>query len=163
MNNAPTLILVVISLINGLISCSSSTNGGPLPAVNYRSSSLEGQVFEEVNRFRSSKGLKALTKHSGLSLIAKKHSSEMASQDKLDHSGYLKRATQAKSQFKLLSVSENIMAFGESSPTAKKLVQKWIDSPPHRKNMLKNFDVGGLSLVEKGNVIYGTFFFGKVG
>lgn len=161
MNNVPTLVLVVIALINGLISCGSTTSEEPLPIANYQSSSLEGQVFEEVNRYRTSKGLNSLLLHEGLSSIAQKHSARMAIKEKLDHSGYSQRSAQAKFQFGLMNTSENVITYGDRLPTARKLVQKWIDSPPHKKNMLGDFDSGGLSLLNKNDLIYGTFFFGK--
>ena len=104
--------------------------------------SLELGVVAEINALRRRHGLPALRASSSLSNAASVHSQAMArggffSHTSSDGTAFWKRVQRfyGPRGFGLWSVGENLLW---ASPTVDpaRAVQMWLESPPHRKNML---------------------------
>ena len=132
-------------------SCSSSsvavketaTSNGSANSLS-RERQLASDVFDEVNRYRLSQGLKALKPHNGLTAMAKRHSEYMKNRaangnEKLSsHYGFDARRTMAQKKYRMENLSENVIAshdMGQGSDLAQKMVQGWASSPNHRHNL----------------------------
>lgn len=116
--------------------------------------SLSNQIVREVNRVRASRGLKPLTRSPQLASAAVTHSRSMASagffkHESADGSAFWKRIQRfyPAAGFRKWSVGENLV-WSSPSLSAKRAVQMWLKSPPHRANLLsRNWAQIGLSAV----------------
>lgn len=117
-------------------------------------------ILYYTNEFRASKGLPPLKLESYCSLLAQKHSDNMATgKVAFGHDQFEIRSDAATLKFKgISSVAENV-AYGNLD--AKGVVDGWIKSPGHRKNMLGDYNMIGIGTAQKGKIIYFTQFFVK--
>ena len=107
-----------------------------LPGCATAASPLEGALLAEVNAFRTRSGLAPLGEDPRLSGAALAHSRDMLGMNQMTHRGSdggdvslrLRRAG-----YRWIAYRENIAA-GLVDPRA--VVAMWINSPPHRANML---------------------------
>lgn len=110
-----------------------------------------------VNKFRKENGLPPVIFNSSLAAIAMPHTINMLQRKvPLGHSGFDERAKKAG----MASVGENVGYCNGYSEPIKTLVDGWIHSPPHRKNLLGNFTQLGTAFAHNGNLWYGTQLFG---
>lgn len=93
------------------------------------------RVLQLTNAFRQQHGLKPLRWNDRLAAAAQQHSQNMATQDFFAHQGLDGASAQARGSASgyLGGIGENIAA---GQPTPKAVVQAWINSPPHRVNLL---------------------------
>jgi uncharacterized protein YkwD len=92
--------------------------------------------FTNAERAKGEKKLPALKANPQLMEAARKHAANMAAQEKMDHVLDGKNpADRAKAAgYKYRGLGENVAA-GQESP--KDVVKAWMDSPPHRENIMK--------------------------
>lgn len=98
----------------------------PEPAAYTSNSSLEKAILEETNRYRAENGLNPLTWDNGLAESARAHTVYLFENTLFEHT-------------KVYNVGENLYRLGSADTgkhNAKFIVQKWIDSPGHRENLL---------------------------
>lgn len=100
------------------------------------SAAFNSEVLRLTNKFRLSKGLNPLRSNSELDKTAQDHSKDMALRDYFAHKN--KQGEQAWDRAKTngytsRGMAENIAA-GQRTPES--VVNAWINSPGHRKNML---------------------------
>ncbi|MBD2091551.1 CAP domain-containing protein [Microcoleus sp. FACHB-1515] len=95
------------------------------------------RVWQLTNAFRQQNDLKPLRWNDRLAAAAQQHSQNMATQDFFGHQGLDGTSAQARGSASgyLGGIGENIAA-GQTTPRA--VVQAWIDSPPHRANLLNS-------------------------
>lgn len=117
-------------------------------------------ILYYTNEFRASKGLPPLKLESYCSLLAQKHSDNMASgKVAFGHDQFEIRNDAVTLKFHGVSgVGENV-AYGNLD--AKGVVDGWIKSPGHRRNMLGDFNMIGIGAAPKGRITYFTQFFVK--
>jgi uncharacterized protein YkwD len=103
---------------------------------------LESGVLAEVNALRRSRGLTPLRLSSALSAAALQHSEEMGTQgffghDSADGSAFWKRVQRfyPSARRGYWSVGENLLWSSPDVDPAGAL-KMWMDSPPHRENLL---------------------------
>ena len=101
---------------------------------------LEHELWQRSNRARSQKSLMALARDPELDAVARSHSLEMARHAYLSHHNRaglnpLER-TQKRGVSGFYMLSENIGVTNEFPPT-EHIVQGWLHSPVHRKNLLE--------------------------
>lgn len=119
--------------------------------------SLESQVVARINRFRAQKGLAPLTRHGGLDRIAEGHARDMMRKRKMSHDGFRGRAHVAEVSHGLSRLNENVMwGLGyEQADLAGIIVQGWIDSPGHRKNLLSDNEFIGVGISrDRGGTVW---------
>ncbi|MFH2102491.1 MAG: CAP domain-containing protein [Chloroflexota bacterium] len=153
---APTNTQVIIPPTN--TATSSSCN----PTYNY---DFENQVVTLFNEQRALAGLPAYTIHSSLVLAARLHSQDMACNRYFSHTGLdgsTPRDRMLRQGYVAVWWGENISA-GRNSPA--QTVQSWMDSAPHRANILSTnvneVGIGYVYLSGSPYTIYWTAVFGR--
>jgi uncharacterized protein YkwD len=110
----------------------------PAPAATPAAPTYASQIVGVVNNIRADHNLPRLKRNACLQRFAVKQAKAMAAQGRLFHQdlGKIQKAC------KLGWVGENV-AYGPGS--ASQLVQQWMNSPPHRANILfKKFKATGV-------------------
>ena len=124
-------------------------NGTPEHDTNV--SQFEIKVLELVNNERAKNGLSALTLDSALSNVARNHSADMAKNNYFSHTNLKGQSPFDRLKSAGISYSyagENIAA-GQTTPEA--VVNAWMNSEGHRKNILsKNFKKIGIGYYQGG-------------
>lgn len=111
-------------------------------------------LFASANRERASRGLGLLKWNSALASSARQHAQRMAAQNTLSHQlpgepGMADRAAQAGARFS--SLAENIA----EGPSAEVIHREWMNSPPHRANLLDpQLDSLGVAVAEGNGVLF---------
>ncbi len=115
---------------------------------------LERLLLEEINRARSRYGVSGLRPNRALAATAREHSRAMAVDGFFQHASrdgtpFWKRleARYAPVRTGYWSVGENL-AWGSPRLGAARIVELWLESPPHRKNLLgatwREVGIGGV-------------------
>lgn len=122
---------------------------GPPPAA-----SPERYLFEATNRERAARGLQQFGWDDALAASARQHAEQMAGRGTLSHQfpgepGLESRAKNAGASF--IALAENV-AF---APTVADLQNGWMNSPPHRANILEpETNSIGIAVVARGGELY---------
>lgn len=133
---------------------------------------LSGHVFEFTNRERTRKNLNRLEPDDALWRIACYYSRDMLKRDFFRHEdpdGNGPSGRLAKRHRRLIGeAGENLWErSGPRTPTpdflAKKIVEQWMNSPPHRKNILRpRFTHMATCVLKQGKTWRGTQLFARV-
>ena len=156
MNNrtlyASTLCIIMITL--GIASCS-STKPATKPAATATSAStlvtaniapgIEDDILNLVNNYRKTKGLPALQSNFVIASSARQHTMSMATRRvAFGHNGFSARSKYIISKVSgVKAVSENV-GFGNQS--AQSMVDSWLKSPEHKKNIEGNYRLTGIGV-----------------
>jgi hypothetical protein len=111
-------------------------------------------LFESANHERAAHGLAPLIWSATLARAARQHALRMAAQNTLSHQfpgepGMAERASQAGARFS--SLAENVA----EGPSAQSIHQQWMNSPPHRANLLDaQLDSVGIAVAERKGVLF---------
>lgn len=120
---------------------------------------LQQSVLDYVNQHRRGKGLAPLKMMPIITAEALKHSKNMAD-GRVDfgHDGFEGRAERLMSQIEQSNaISENV-AYGKF--TAQEVVNRWLQSAGHRKNIEGKFNLTGIGIVKRNDgYIYFTQIF----
>ncbi|MBO9153904.1 CAP domain-containing protein [Chitinophaga sp. GCM10012297] len=121
--------------------------------------SVEEDILFYVNKFRRSKGLKPLELSNVVSIEARDHSKSMATGRRgFGHDGFESRVGDISKKLGTVRAAAENVAYGNLSAQA--VVDGWIKSPGHRKNMLGDFNLIGIGTAKgKGNIVYFTQIF----
>lgn len=135
-----------------MVSCGSSTIPSAIQLASVSSdalaSSVEEQVLEGINRFRRSQSKPAFRRSAELERLARHHAQEMMKAQKMSHDGFHLRMGAAETYYGIGQLRENIYrskGFAKSQ-IPQSVVQGWIDSPGHRKNLLASNSVCGIGV-----------------
>ena len=111
-------------------------------------------LFESANHERAAHGVAPLKWSDSLAGAARQHAVRMAAQNTLSHqlpgeAGMVDRASQAGARFTTLA--ENVA----EGPSAESVHQEWMNSPPHRANLLNSqIDSVGIAVAERDGVLF---------
>src|ERR1700686_4046635 len=111
-------------------------------------------IFESANHERVAHGLAPLKWSATLAGAARHHALRMAARNTLSHQlsgepGMAERASQAGARFS--SLAENVA----EGPSAESIHQQWMNSPPHRSNLLDaQLDSVGIAVAERNGVLF---------
>jgi uncharacterized protein YkwD len=122
-------------------------------------SNMENDILYYVNQHRRSIGLAPLEMNRAESSVAAQHSRDMATgRAPFGHTGVPARKKAIASQVgPLMSFGENV-AYGQRS--AREVVEEWLHSPGHRRNIEGNFRLTGIGLArDRQGLIYFTQVF----
>lgn len=105
-------------------------------------------VFTGVNEARAREGARPLSRDPGLDALALEHSEAMASgRVKFGHAGLSTRMAAALAQSGAKRGAENVSSQPRAaSEVAPKSIERWLGSPPHRKNMLGPYGLTGIGV-----------------
>lgn len=118
-------------------------------------------VFDLVNKHRVGRGLPALKYNDNIASESAKHCSNMAS-GKVDfgHDGFEERVDRLTAKIKNIQGASENVAYG--SRTAERVVDMWLHSPGHRKNIEGSFTTTGIGIATaKDGTLYFTQIFIK--
>lgn len=133
-------------------------------------SQTEKYIFQYINEERTSRGLPALGNDTSLCTIAKSWSANMIETKELTHGDFDGRANSIGLPNAQFSTGEVIAYFGGDfvnlpnanlpSDYARKFVDMWLNSPPHREIML-TAKTGSMGVGTSNNLLafYGTVDF----
>ncbi len=125
-------------------------------------SAMEQDLFNLTNAARTQQGLAPLQWNDQLAQAAKSHAALIIQNSQLSHqysgeADLTARAGQAGAHFQ--TVAEN-MAQGSSADSIQK---QWMNSPPHRANILDaKLDAVGFSVVKRGDTLYAVADFARI-
>jgi len=125
-----------------------------LPPARGQENGPAQSLFESANRERVAHGLAPLKWSAPLAGAAHQHALRMAAQNSLSHQlpgepGMADRASQAGARFS--SLAENVA----EGPSAESIHQQWMNSPPHRANLLDaQLDSVGIAVAERNGVLF---------
>jgi hypothetical protein len=111
-------------------------------------------LFQSANRERATQGLAPLKWSATLAVAARQHAQRMAAQNTLSHQlpgepGMAERASQAGARFS--SLAENVA----EGPSVETIHKEWMNSPPHRANLLDpQLDSVGIAVAERNGVLF---------
>jgi uncharacterized protein YkwD len=125
-----------------------------------RVDALETEILQYVNDDRKDHGLVPLQMNAMESSLALKHSKDMADKKvKFGHDGFNARAKTIQKTLGSTEVGENVAS---GSMTAREVVDGWLNSPGHKKNIEGNFTLTGIGWAsDKNGNIYFTQIFSK--
>ena len=120
---------------------------------------LTEDILHYTNKFRRSKGLKALELRSDLNAIAQKHSEDMAKgRRSFGHGGFSQREAQVKKIIQPYGGMAENVAYGARN--GKEAFEIWKKSSGHRKNMLGDYKYIGIGTASnRRGAIYCTEIF----
>lgn len=146
-------LLVFILVV--FVSFMPSSRFMPLPR------SMSADILRYVNEHRRAMGLSALEGNSYISSVALQHSRDMLSgRTPFGHDGFHDRILQIRGHLGTLHVAAENVASGPMS--AREVVDGWLHSPGHRRNIEGDFRLTGIGLAAGNNgMIYFTQIFVK--
>jgi uncharacterized protein YkwD len=111
----------------------------------FKTTDLEKSVFDQINRYRVSKGLRKLTLNPRIIRQARIHSQNMARHKApFSHQGFKRRVDAIPLRYR--SASENL-AFNQGySDPVKEAVTSWLKSPAHLKNIQGHYNLTGIGV-----------------
>lgn len=122
---------------------------------------LEKNILYYINQHRESKGLAPLTFNAYIGMEARTHSINMAKKRvPFGHQGMSARTKKINQKVSgLSSIAENV-AHGQLS--AKQVVDSWLGSPGHRRNIEGNFRFTGIGVArDQRSELYFTQIFAR--
>ena len=132
----------------------------PLPPAPYISTShMEQDILHYINLHRRSLGLKPLKSNSVESSVAAQHSRNMASgRTPFGHRGLQLRMNAIERQLGNMHTTAENVAYGIMD--AKEVVEGWLGSEGHRKNIEGDFVLTGIGVAKdaKGYIYYTEIF-----
>lgn len=148
MNTYPLRLLILLCVLI-LTSCSSNNdveivNDTPTTITE---KAIEADILNLVNNYRIANGYTALHKLNIVKSQTYDHTSYMIDEDKISHDFFYDRKTYLIENANATQVGENV-AYGYSNAEA--VVNAWIKSDGHKKNIEGNFTHFNIS-AEKGN------------
>lgn len=131
-------------------------------ADEFKLTDVERDILDRTNAERKKKDLPELKPNPKLIAAARKHSENMARQDKLAHELDGKRPIDRARDagYRGTFVGENVAC---GLPSAEEIVKGWMNSEGHRKNILEpSYAEIGIGVVKAANgTVYYTQLFGK--
>lgn len=121
--------------------------------------SLEQSVHNQVNQYRQGQKLPPLAYDQAIAEQARVHSLSMANSKRISHNGFDNRIEVIGKTIDYSSVAENVASNQGYENPDNTAVKGWIKSPGHRQNMVGNFNLTGIGIVERGGSYYFTQIF----
>lgn len=119
---------------------------------------MESEILQYVNEDRREHGLSPLEMNSVESSLASQHSRDMATgRVKFGHDGFNKRAKTIQKELGGTVFGENVAS---GRMTAREVVDGWLKSPGHKKNIEGNFTITGIGYASnnKGEIYFTQIF-----
>lgn len=141
-------ILVSVSLVLTLISCTSTTPEENLTTskaaeIKYNYSEDEIELARVINEYRESIGLNKLELANYVSLKSEEHDEYMIQTNTASHAGFPERAEDITNALGAKRVNENV---AYNFDTAKSALGAWLASPSHKANIEGDFTHFGIAV-----------------
>lgn len=150
-----TFITLLAALL--FISCSSDSSDNLNLEENV---SIAQKIHSLVNEYRVSKGKSQLIFSKNASAIALKHTKYMISVKKISHDKFDDRFKELQNLDNAIGAAENVASHQK---TAEQVVQAWINSNGHRKNIEGDYTYTGIGVDKNnsGNYYFTQLFYSK--
>jgi uncharacterized protein YkwD len=127
-----------------------------IPRLVIASASMSTAILRFVNQHRRSMGLPGLQANSFISSVALGHSRDMLTgRSAFGHDGFKDRINEIKGRLGTLHVAAENVASGPMG--AKEVVDGWLHSPGHRRNIEGDFRLTGIGVATASNgMVYFT-------
>jgi uncharacterized protein YkwD len=153
----------VVSLVLIMSSCSKYTTPvtTPVPATpsgTVTNGNMEEGILANINAYRRSKGLAELQMTGSANQQAAEHSRNMAiGATSFGHDGFQQRVSNIVDVIGRVSASAENVAFGHLS--AKQVVDGWLRSSGHKRNIEGNYNLTGVGVYSAPN---GDLYFTQI-
>ncbi|MEH2137803.1 CAP domain-containing protein [Nostoc sp.] len=130
-----------------------------MAASSINTAALEQSVFIQINNYRTSQGLPALTRNAAIDNQARIHSQDMANgKVPFGHTGFSDRVQAIGISYR--AAGENVAYNQGYSDPATIAVQGWLKSPGHLANIKGNYDQTGIGVAatSTGKVYFTQIF-----
>jgi uncharacterized protein YkwD len=124
------LLLLLLALLAPPVAVATQESASSQVALTWR----DRLVLEEMNRIRAAHGLAPLRIDPTLQRAALAHSKDMAAKGYFSHGDFASRLR--RHGVRAARVAENI-AWASGRNRARRVVRMWMNSPPHRANVLR--------------------------
>ena len=136
----------------------------PVAVVSSEASAIERRTFELINAERRVRGLTPLKWNNDLSTLARNHSHNMAEGGFFSHKGtdgsFVDQRAESLGMDNWAAIGENIAFIRGYDKPADTAVEKWMQSPSHRNNLLSpRWREGAVGIAVSEN---GTLYFTQV-
>ncbi|WP_058535753.1 CAP domain-containing protein [Legionella saoudiensis] len=120
---------------------------------------IQNAVLMEINAYRKQHGLSPLKMENNMVREARLHSQDMATHRMpFGHQGFGKRITRLHKQIKNTGAGAENVAYNYKN--AHIVVQQWLRSPGHKRNIVGNYDLTGIGVIrDKHGKLYYTQLF----
>lgn len=131
----------------------------PKPTTATIAPGLEDQILVLINQYRQKKGLPALTANPVIETEARRHTVSMASKKApFGHDGFSYRSKVITTKIPGVTATAENVAYGSRS--AEEVVNGWINSPGHRKNIEGKYRLTGIGVArDSKSTLYFTQIF----
>ncbi|WP_375473375.1 CAP domain-containing protein [uncultured Nostoc sp.] len=136
-----------------------SNNTAKIAASSIDTAALEQSIFNQINNYRISQGLPALTRNVAIDNQVRIHSQNMANGTvAFGHNGFSERVKATRISY--TAAGENVAYNQGYSDPATKAVQGWLKSPGHLANIRGNYNLTGIGVVKnsKGAIYFTQMF-----
>ena len=124
---------------------------------------METLVYEQINAIRQQEGLNPLQPNGPLAEVARQYSQRMAAEDFFGHvspTGDTPAQRVSRASIPYWVVGENLFTSTNAPDPAPLAVQSWMDSPGHRRNIVRSsFTETGVGVWQRDNTYYFTQLF----
>ncbi|MEH2043198.1 CAP domain-containing protein [Nostoc sp.] len=130
-----------------------------IAASSIDTAALEQSIFNQINNYRISQGLSALTRNAAIDNQVRIHSQNMANGTvAFGHTGFSERVKATRISYK--AAGENVAYNQGYSDPATIAVQGWLKSPGHLANIRGNYNLTGIGVAKNSQgAIYFTQIF----
>jgi len=130
-----------------------------ITTVSAANASMADDILKLINDYRRKKGLGKLAANPVMNAEALKHSENMAARrTSFSHNGFQGRIKRISSSLNGVSNAAENVAMGSTS--AKQVVEEWLSSPMHRRNIEGPYSLTGIGVTaDKKGVLYFTQIF----
>lgn len=134
-----------------VIVCNTSCSKDEEAVENSETLTIVEEILQLVNAHRNSIGKQALAFNTLANTLAYEHTLYMIDQRDISHDDFDVRANQLFDSENASGVGENV-AYGQQSAQA--VMQAWLNSPGHRRNIEGDFTHIGIAVVKNSNGVY---------
>ena len=169
--------LLAMVIAGALVSCANQPGLAKVPVSKSQRpdpspGSPASQLFQEVNAYRRSHGVKELQRHAGLDRLAQQHceylrlhrGSFSIDGKNVSHIGFEGRALAARELYHMENISENIASASHAGgKPATAVFGLWLNSKDHHKNLLDSWTHSGVAVVtDSDGTVFSTQIFATV-
>jgi len=156
-------LLLMAMLLGGLLNCQSGEEINAVPS-GTDLSQMEKDVLAKINGHRRAIGLPELRRYEPASEVARKHSEDLAAKRvSFGHVGFGERIDKLRAEIAISGAAENEGYVENFADPVAAVVNAWLASEGHRKNIEGNFDLAGTGVAKCGSeAFYFTVIFLRV-
>lgn len=147
-------------LITAAVVIGSCSAGGKSSQTTPELAQLEQKMFQAINRHRESNGMSQLQWNTAIAEQARNHSRTMAADRvPLGHEGAEERTKNIAKTIRWVSISENVAYSTKRTDMIQFLLERWLASSGHRKNIEGDFNLTGIGAALSPD---GRYFFTQI-